>query len=370
MNQNDPLLPSIPPELEARITAWVLGEASPFEVAELTRLVSERPELADFKRRLEFVHGLVSEAHRPPATPAWTLSPERRARVLAAIGAESPTVAPQPVVEAGTGRRPWVSAWLRWTGPIAASVALVMTLGLVLRTSMSDPKEAAVFERLDVNVATERADSDAELAQAKVSLPRVSFSEQNEVVSKDRDGTAAVVVGGTRDDTPQERPRSSVAAPSPLLGGALGSKNAGGERDVRKQVSDSLLASSSALPIVRVDPLEVSLSATGAASSQGPQDAGAASYGSKPGATRAAGRRPSMRRRRNSSLMRSRLRRCPGRRDRSLRPRPPPRVRLSRRANETRRNGKLVPLRAGATRPRGSRKCRRATNRTRRSLCT
>jgi hypothetical protein len=292
MNQNDPLLPSIPPELEARITAWVLGEASPFEVAELTRLVSERPELADFKRRLEFVHGLVSEAHRPPATPAWTLSPERRARVLAAIGAESPMVAPQPVVEAGTGRRPWVSAWLRWTGPIAASVALVMTLGLVLRTSMSDPKEAAVFERLDVNVATERADSDAELAQAKVSLPRVSFSEQNEVVSKDRDGTAAVVVGGTHDDTPQGRPRSSVAAPPPFLGGALGSKNAGGERDVRKQVSDSLLASSSALPIVRVDPLEVSLSATGAASSQGPQDAGAASYGSKPGATRAAGRAP------------------------------------------------------------------------------
>ncbi len=33
MNHQDPLQPWISPDLEARITAWVLGEASPFEIA-------------------------------------------------------------------------------------------------------------------------------------------------------------------------------------------------------------------------------------------------------------------------------------------------------------------------------------------------
>src|SRR6185295_7456159 len=74
------------PELEARVVAWVAGEASPFEIAELERLVAEKPELAIFKRRIEAVHGLVGEAARPD-TPALTLSAERRAKLLAALGA-------------------------------------------------------------------------------------------------------------------------------------------------------------------------------------------------------------------------------------------------------------------------------------------
>ena len=107
MNHQDPLQPWISPDLEARITAWVLGEASPFEIAELTRLISENPELAVFKRRLEGVHGLVTEAHRVPTTPALTLSPERRASILAAIEAPTGAAAPQPVMEPTPGRRPW-----------------------------------------------------------------------------------------------------------------------------------------------------------------------------------------------------------------------------------------------------------------------
>ena len=70
-------------ELEARIVAWVAGEASAFEVAELTRLTGERPELAIFKRRIAAVQGLVAEAVRPERNPL-RLSPERRASLLQA----------------------------------------------------------------------------------------------------------------------------------------------------------------------------------------------------------------------------------------------------------------------------------------------
>ena len=58
---NDALHPWIEPELEARLTALVLGEASDFEREELERLVTERPELALHQKRLEAMHHLLRE---------------------------------------------------------------------------------------------------------------------------------------------------------------------------------------------------------------------------------------------------------------------------------------------------------------------
>src|SRR5882724_12041349 len=76
---------AIDPALEARVVAWVAGEASAFERAELERLIAAQPELAIFKRRIEAVHGLVGEAARPDQEPL-RMSAERRAKVLQAIG--------------------------------------------------------------------------------------------------------------------------------------------------------------------------------------------------------------------------------------------------------------------------------------------
>jgi Mg-chelatase subunit ChlD len=89
MNHDDhtpDLQPHIDPELEARIVAWVAGEASAFEIAELTRLIGEKPELGIFKRRIEAVHGLAGEAVRPDQEPLH-LSAERRAKLLQTLGA-------------------------------------------------------------------------------------------------------------------------------------------------------------------------------------------------------------------------------------------------------------------------------------------
>ena len=80
--------PPADPELEARIVAWVLGEAAAAEIAALEPLVAARPELAVFKRRIEAVHGLVAAAARPDAAPL-RLAPARRAKLLATLASAS-----------------------------------------------------------------------------------------------------------------------------------------------------------------------------------------------------------------------------------------------------------------------------------------
>ena len=75
----------IDPALEARVVAWVLGESSAFEAAELERILAGNPELTIFKRRIEAVHALSGAAIRPEM-PRIQLSPERRQKLLATIG--------------------------------------------------------------------------------------------------------------------------------------------------------------------------------------------------------------------------------------------------------------------------------------------
>ncbi len=77
---------TLAPELEARVVAWIAGEASAFEAAELERLTIDKPEIAIFKRRMQAVQGLLAEAVRPEMEPL-RLAPERRAKLLQALGA-------------------------------------------------------------------------------------------------------------------------------------------------------------------------------------------------------------------------------------------------------------------------------------------
>ena len=79
---------TIEPELEARIVALVLGEASDFETEELHRLIALRSELAAFQQEMQQVHGLMGaigagELETPDAN--WKLSADRRQSVLAVI---------------------------------------------------------------------------------------------------------------------------------------------------------------------------------------------------------------------------------------------------------------------------------------------
>jgi Ca-activated chloride channel homolog len=120
------------PDLEARIVAWVLGEASPFEIAELERRVAEDPALAVFKRRMEAVHGLVGEAARAPIN-APKLSAERREKLLAAIGAQSETAAESSSVLTmkPLRHRPW---WRVPVWAIPAAACLLVGIFAVYET--------------------------------------------------------------------------------------------------------------------------------------------------------------------------------------------------------------------------------------------
>src|SRR5687768_4432658 len=81
---------SLPPTgddaLEARIVAWVLGEASSFEAAELEKLCAENPRLRDFERRTRDLHELLVEDAKPGLHAAWQLPPAKREKITDLLG--------------------------------------------------------------------------------------------------------------------------------------------------------------------------------------------------------------------------------------------------------------------------------------------
>ena len=79
-------------QLEARLVALILGEASPFEEAELLEILSRDPELATFYRKIMRTTGLVQKASRSVTSNELsdiaeqaTLSSERRQTLLALL---------------------------------------------------------------------------------------------------------------------------------------------------------------------------------------------------------------------------------------------------------------------------------------------
>jgi Mg-chelatase subunit ChlD len=75
-------------DLEARLVALILGEASEFEVESLERLMAGRPEVAELKKSLEEINEVVVESARPEGLDdaEWKLSPKRREHVMATLG--------------------------------------------------------------------------------------------------------------------------------------------------------------------------------------------------------------------------------------------------------------------------------------------
>ena len=126
----DPQDSPIEPELEARVVAWVLGEASAFEASELARIVAEKPELAVFKRRIEAVHGLVGEATGPDWKP-MQLAPERRQKLFATVGltgaAAAPKVAALAVMPQAKAKKPRRI----WRGSLLEVAAVLMIIGVL-----------------------------------------------------------------------------------------------------------------------------------------------------------------------------------------------------------------------------------------------
>lgn len=134
------------PAVEARIVAWVAGEASAFETADLERILAANQEAAAFKLRIEAVNRLVRATAHSKQEPL-RLSAERRAKLLAMLG--SPAVQEQgsnavigfnsadanavasPLLPTQR-KKVWKSTWMMG---LAASVAL----GVLVLTRIENP---------------------------------------------------------------------------------------------------------------------------------------------------------------------------------------------------------------------------------------
>jgi len=271
-NENHSPMPPRPSdaELEERIVAWVLGEASAFEIAALQSAVSARPELAAFKRRIEAVHCLVAEAAQqdrevgrflrnrrsasqpdavageggaaqggrfgetslpPKSGEPLRLSPDRRAKLLAAIGAPTtgdtsavagvaapgnPAAVPPPLATFAkpsavrlprSPERPWWrNEWF-----YSAAACLVISIGGFWMLSTVSPKKP---QRPDPDSSYACSiPSDVQYEKAEEELPEpmctVGYSEITTVIKPSPPSAASV-----RWSVPQA-PRATGIAPKP-----------------------------------------------------------------------------------------------------------------------------------------------------------
>lgn len=167
----DDLQVYIPPELEARVVALVLGEASAFEQEELERLMADQPELRSFRANVEEMHGILEVAvEKEQADDEWKLSDERRAKVLATF-----QESPQEVSSANTGasqrERGRRSEWFALGGVAACFTMIAVALAFyTIQNKKSDGlvtaevQEKNAEDMVAVNGVIEQntADSEAE----------------------------------------------------------------------------------------------------------------------------------------------------------------------------------------------------------------
>ena len=140
--------------VEARIVAWVLGEASAFEAAELERLCEERPELLVFRRRMRALHGLLTEAEAAEKDHSWKLPVEKR-QVLDEIFGEEKVCRLDSQKELRIRR-----AGLRAFFAIAACVLLaVVVLQLVHPIWITQGPLVSAEKKVDFMPASEKPDS-------------------------------------------------------------------------------------------------------------------------------------------------------------------------------------------------------------------
>lgn len=156
MNPQQPIDPHT--DLEIRVVALLLGEASPFEEAQLLKAIELDPQLTAFYREMQITVGLIREVARPaqideasPTSPAARpasqpkLSPARRAAVLATL-ATSPasgeprqnTTTPLPITSLPAKTSKWkkfktslTTPILKFEHPIFKLAALLLLLALL-----------------------------------------------------------------------------------------------------------------------------------------------------------------------------------------------------------------------------------------------
>ncbi len=156
-----------PEEIEAKITALILGELEPFEVAAIESAIAGDPELGRLRDRLQQTIDLVREATvNEPAGAASSqvaprLSEPRRSELLRHF---------QSVLKPAEAR-----GWWRWGIPMAAAAGLTLVLSVVsFSANLLPQRRNAVWEMSAANFGLDSLDESAAINGAVVDTGAVS----------------------------------------------------------------------------------------------------------------------------------------------------------------------------------------------------
>ena len=263
------MTPEFPPnnpraELEARLTAFILGELPAHDAAALRQTIDDDTELAALCERLSAAHKLVREAVASPAEPAkesaapLRLSEARRQKLLA----QFKTVAPK---EFAPQRKPVISRRLL---EIAAVIALVGLITGMLLSMFSVSKHEMLSSRLAVASAHEPGAASG--ARQVDVMP--SGSETSQQIVRELDSQA------TKQQT-AEKIAPPIAVTNGLAFDARGTRHAlalprGGNPDKGKLSEEITLPPSSTPPAkttIVLPPADVTEPATYARATHEPQ---------------------------------------------------------------------------------------------------
>ncbi len=221
--------------LEARIIAWVLGEASPFEAAELEVLCVQYPEWRVFQRRMLALHDCLQEVHAPVAADDWKLSAEKRGKLDEVIGKNEVT----PQVQ----RKPKRHWWVNVAG-IAAIFVVIAAVGSVTMGIFGTVGTSVVMKETPYVVtysAQIPADETAELTSLADNEPMISeepaLRMQTEAKPSAPSSASAKVIASAPVDSipvpaPAVKPTSSTFGNGDDFGDGWGGQDlAGGVRN-------------------------------------------------------------------------------------------------------------------------------------------
>ena len=171
--------------IEARIVAWVLGDASAFEATELERLCDERPELLVFRRRMRALHSLLIEAETAEPDHSIKLPPEKRKALDEIFG----TVEPANVLEHPRAARNRRYSWRQ--GLLAIAACLILLVGLA---SVFSAGSISVFSarKLAAVATAERQAASTQDSEAAVQELRKVVRAQEDSVEERRKTLVAI----------------------------------------------------------------------------------------------------------------------------------------------------------------------------------
>jgi Mg-chelatase subunit ChlD len=209
---------SLPPSgddaLEARIVAWVLGEASPFEAAELEKLCAENPKLREFERRMRDLNEILEVDAKPGDDAAWKLPTGKREKVTDLLG-----------VVAGTPAEGKVNHYFARRILLAAAACVAISLvsyplfsgGVMKMRKSVSPESAKAVDFLPARPAADTPETETAVKRKAFLEPAGPESELLGHLSGAAGGGEEGMAGADVLAAEQNRPQAPAATAAPAL---------------------------------------------------------------------------------------------------------------------------------------------------------